>query len=188
MLKSFLLPLRTACFTSGVIAAAVLLTACPKVEPPETIDAHVDLEQYAGLWYEIASAPVFFNRNLVNVTATYTQNGDGTIGVVNEGFNTETQETERIEGTAFSVSENNSRLRVTFFEGPLALLFSGGYWIVDLDSEGYSWAVVSDRRRMTLFILSRQPTLDEDILDGILQRLEAQQFDTERLRYTVVQN
>ncbi len=169
-------------FAAGI--AAVTLTGCPAL--PDTVDGHVDLERYAGLWYEIASAPVFFNEDLVNVTATYTLNDDGTVGVVNEGFNTETEEIERIEGLARSVSKNNSRLRVSFVEGPLGILASGGYWIIQLDFEAYEWAVVSDPLRNTLFILSREPSLDPMVLDGILGRLQEQNFDTERLRFTVV--
>ena len=32
----------------------------------------VDLEQYAGKWYEISSLPTWFAKDLVCVTATYT--------------------------------------------------------------------------------------------------------------------
>ena len=40
---------------------------------------HIDLERYAGRWYEIASRPNRFQAGCTGTTATYTLNSDGTI-------------------------------------------------------------------------------------------------------------
>ena len=47
---------------------------------------NVDLQRYAGKWYEIARMPFYFEKDLVNVTATYTLRDDGKIQVLNEGY------------------------------------------------------------------------------------------------------
>ena len=63
--------------------ALVLGLATASCMPPETVD-YVDLEQYAGLWYEIARYPVPFDEDTVAVTAEDTLLGDGTVHVLNK--------------------------------------------------------------------------------------------------------
>lgn len=164
-------------------ALALLLAGCPP--PPSTVP-FVDLSRYVGLWYEVASYEVFFNRDLVGVTAEYALRDDGRVSVLNRGFDGGIDGPEQsIEGVARVVDrESNAKLAVRFNQ-PFGRLFEGQYWIVDLDEEDYQWAVVSDPTRFTLFILSREPGLDPEVLDGILERLEAQDFDINKLRYTL---
>ena len=52
--------------------------------PPETVDS-VDLESYAGLWYQYARYDTIFDEDAEEVTAEYTLNDDGTVKVVNRG-------------------------------------------------------------------------------------------------------
>ena len=62
------------------------------------------------------------------------------------------------------------------FFGP----FWGDYWIIDLD-EDYRWAVVSEAEGRFLWILAREPQMDEETLAARLAWLEAQGFDTSLL-------
>jgi hypothetical protein len=64
---------------------------CGKHAPLPTVDA-VDLERYAGQWYEIARLPNSFEAGLKCVTATYTVLENGKVGVTNRGINEETGE------------------------------------------------------------------------------------------------
>jgi apolipoprotein D and lipocalin family protein len=85
------------------------------------------------------------------------------------------------EGRARVVDEaTNAKLEVSFF-GP----FWGDYWIIDLDQEGYRYAVVGHPGRDYLWILSREPRLDPEIYEGILARLAEQRYDTKRLVKTL---
>lgn len=174
--------MRTPLRTVFPLILALLGAGCPA--PPQTV-ASVDLARYTGLWYEIASYEVFFNRGLVGVTAEYALRDDGRISVFNRGFSGGLDGPEEsIRGVARVVDRaSNAKLAVRF-DQPFGWLFEGRYWIVDLDAEDYAWAVVSDPFRMTLFILGREATLDSAVLGGILARLELQGFDTGRLRYT----
>src|SRR5690242_148109 len=45
-----------------------------------------DRQRYLGKWYEVARLDYYFERNLDNVTATYSLNEDGSIRVDNRGF------------------------------------------------------------------------------------------------------
>lgn len=163
-------------------ATCLLIPSCvpaSHVLPLETV-ASVDIPSYMGKWYEIASYPTFFNTNCTATTATYTLQEDGTVRVVNEcRVGDVTGPVSRIEGTARVVdTETNAKLKVSF-----SLFPEGDYWIIDLDEE-YQWAVVGDPRRSTLFILSRTPTLDDDVYEGILSRLPEKCYDPEDLELT----
>ena len=45
-----------------------------------------DLGKYLGTWYEIARLPAWFERDMTNVTATYSLKGNGQVRVVNAGL------------------------------------------------------------------------------------------------------
>ncbi len=162
---------------SGV--SVVTLAGCPPV--PATV-AFVDLERYAGLWYQVAGYEFFPTRDLVGITAEYNLLEDGRVQVINRGFVGDFDgEEDVIEGFA-EVQDpvSNAKLSVSFpsvFFG----LFEGEYWIIDLDDENYSYAVVSDSRRSTLFVLSRTPTLDETLLNAIIDDLVLRGYDEERI-------
>lgn len=155
------------------------LGGCP-CDPPETV-AYVDVERYMGKWHEIAKYPVIFERGLVGVTAEYMLLDDGTVRVVNEGFRGDFDgELSLVEGKA-TVADPVTNAKLTVQFGPIPLsLFGPNYWIIDL-GEDYEYAVVSDRCRGTLWILSRTPQMDAQLYDEIVAWLAQSGFDTERL-------
>jgi len=159
------------------------LNGCATVSPPETVP-FVDVERYMGTWYEIASFPTFFNRGLVNTTATYEIIGENKVSVFNRANKGAGGPETSIEGTARVVDrESNAKLSVSF--SPIfPRLFAGQYWIVALDDEGYTWAVVTDSRKRTLFILSRTPDMDEALYDEIVEDLSGRDFAVENLNRT----
>ena len=69
----------------------------------------------------------------------------------------------------------NAKLEVSFFRP-----FWGDYWIVDLGAN-YEYAVVGHPSRDYLWILSRTPTMEPQVYDGIVARLAAQGYETKRL-------
>lgn len=170
---------------SGLVLTA--LSAC--VLPPDRLagDApppvmqSVDLERYAGRWFEIARYDVSFQRGCEGVTAQYRPLEDGEIEVINacrkDGLD---GEVDTITGRARVVDgSGGAKLKVSFF-GPF---FFGDYWVIDL-AEDYSWAVVSEPRGRFLWILSRTPQMDEAVLANRLTWLAAQGFETGALRFT----
>jgi apolipoprotein D and lipocalin family protein len=141
---------------------------------------HVNLERYLGTWYEIARFPQSFQKGCVASTANYTLRPDGLIDVLNTCRRETLEGEERsAKGLARVVdTETNAKLQVTFF-----LFFWGDYWIIDL-AEDYAWAVVGHPSRDYLWILSRTPQMDPEVYAGILGRLEAVGYETERLLVT----
>ncbi|MEG0655839.1 MAG: lipocalin family protein [Mucinivorans sp.] len=135
----------------------------------------LDLTQYAGRWYEIASYPMYFERGMTHVTADYTLMADGTVQVVNQG--TRKGKVHVARGRAKIVDhQTNAKLRVSFF-GP----FYAPYWVIGL-SDNYSWAVVSDPKRRTLWILAREPKIPQTLYQSICAQIEQQGFAIDRLR------
>jgi apolipoprotein D and lipocalin family protein len=144
----------------------------------------VDLNRYAGTWYEIARLPNRFqNQCAGNVTATYTLRDDGRITVVNQ-CTKEDGETSRAEGIARLASEKgpSSKLEVRFAPRILSFLpwVWGDYWIIDLAPD-YSYAVVGEPGRDYLWILAREPRMEESVVQQLAERAQRQGFDTDRL-------
>ena len=115
--------------------------------PVRTVPA-VDLNRYAGEWFEIARVPNRFQRDCVGeVRARYTRRADGRIDVLNQ-CRTATGRNEA-NGIARVVDERTfAQLKVRF--APAALSFLpfvwGDYWIIGL-ADDYSWAVVGSPDR-----------------------------------------
>lgn len=139
--------------------------------------SRVDLSRYAGLWYEIARYPNSFQRGCLGTTASYTLREDGKIEVVNRCRN-EDGSLRQVKGKAWSVSQSNARLKVSFFWP-----FRGDYWIIAL-GENYDYAVVATPNRKLLWILSRSPQMEEALYEEIVQRLQADGFDPDKVLRT----
>jgi len=136
----------------------------------------VDLSRYAGRWYEIARLPNRFEKKCVDsVTATYTLRSDGKVGVVNRCRKANGEYTTASGKAKIVDKKTNAKLKVTFFWP-----FYGDYWILDLGSN-YEYAVVGAPNRDYLWILSRTPQLDEQLYQGLLTKMAARGFDTERM-------
>lgn len=153
-----------------VLPLAGLLASCAPMGPARTTTvASVDVNRYLGTWYEIASVKQFFSVGLVNTTANYQLNGDGSIRVENAGqYFANGGPESRIVGAARAVDDSNARLNVAFGAAPSASP-PGNYWIVDLDPD-YRWAIVSDPTGNSCFILSRTKTVTPELRADLLQR------------------
>jgi apolipoprotein D and lipocalin family protein len=162
-----------------ILLLAIEPSGADDKKPLETVDS-VDLERYLGLWYEIASYPMFFQKNCTATTATYSLREDGLIKVINSCRKGSLDgKLKEAKGRAKVVdTETNAKLKVSFF-GP----FWGDYWIIDLDPD-YQWAVVGGPKRKYLWILSRTPQMDPALYDEIVSRLPAMGYDPNALNRT----
>ncbi len=136
-----------------------------------------DVGRYTGVWYEAARFPHRFEKGLEQVSAEYSRREDGTIRVLNKGYNSETGKWGQIEGTAkFTQTPDIGSLKVCFFRP-----FYGAYKIVALDTQEYSWAIVTGNTDRYLWILTRQAKLQEAPLQDLIARARDLGFDTSRL-------
>lgn len=155
----------------------LLLGACTGVPKGiDTVDGF-ELARYLGTWYEVARLDHRFERDLSDVTATYSLREDGGVRVVNRGFNQRKDEWDEAVGKAYIIDDPSAgRLKVSFF-GP----FYGGYNIVALDKKGYEWSMVVGPNRSYLWILARNPNLDKAVLDRLVQSANELGFTTNEL-------
>ncbi len=135
---------------------------------PEGIEPVTDFDQerYLGTWYEIARLDHSFERGLSEVTATYRANPDGSIAVLNRGFDQEEARWREAEGVArFVDSSTVAHLKVSFF-GP----FYGSYIVFEL-GENYEHAFVSGFNREYLWLLSRSPEVSDTLRNEFLETI-----------------
>jgi apolipoprotein D and lipocalin family protein len=144
--------------------------------PLETVPS-VDVQRYAGKWYEIASLPFSRQEGCSCTTAEYEILEEGVLKVTNRCKKGEAY--EEAAGKAFVVDgTNNAKLKVQFFWP-----FKGDYWVIDL-ADDYSYAVVGVPSRKYCWILSRTTTMSDEIYAGILERVKAKGFDITRFNVT----
>lgn len=169
----------------GVAALAGVAGGCD-TGIPDGVEAvrDLDAERYLGTWYSIARLDHRFERGLTDVSADYSMRDDGSIRVVNQGWDPEKEEWSEARGVArFIESPTVGRLKVSFFRP-----FYGGYNIIALDRDGYEWVMVCGPNRGYLWILARSPELDEAVVDRLLERARELDFDLsdlERVRHGV---
>lgn len=168
------------------ISLLLTISACSQVMSPEAEQSIVrsfDPTQYVGTWYEIARLDNRFEKGLEQVTAHYSIEEDGTLKVVNRGFNAEKNDWSEAVGKAKFVDPANAdgtrtgRLKVSFF-GP----FYGEYNILELDKPYYNYALVSSGRDY-LWILSRTPQLTYPIKQHLMAKAKALGFATDQLLF-----
>ena len=144
----------------------LVLMGCTGI--PEGIEPVTDFDQerYLGTWYEIARLDHSFERGLSEVTATYRAHPDGSIAVLNRGFDQEEARWREAEGVArFVDSSTVAHLKVSFF-GP----FYGSYIVFEL-GENYEHAFVSGFNREYLWLLSRSPQVSDTLRNEFLETI-----------------
>jgi apolipoprotein D and lipocalin family protein len=114
-----------------------------------------DVQRYQGTWYEVARLDHSFERDMRDVTAHYALQTDGSVQVLNRGFDMKKNDWREAIGKAKFIGDTQrASLKVSFF-GP----FYGGYHVIALDP-AYRWSMVVGPDRDYLWILSRSNTLD----------------------------
>jgi len=153
-----------------------MLNICTSIPKGATPVKPFDKGKYLGLWYEIARLDFRFERNLNNTTAEYSLNPDGTIKVVNRGYNyVKNKWTEAVGKAKFAGDTNVGMLKVSFF-GP----FYAGYNVIALDRD-YKYALVAGENLKYLWILAREKSIPEDVKQNYLGIAKKIGFDISAL-------
>lgn len=161
----------------GTVAiAALVLNSCATIPKGAVAVKPFDTKKYLGKWYEIARFDYRFEKNLNNVTATYSLNKDGSIKVDNRGYDFKKDKWKESIGKAKPAGDaDEARLKVSFF-GP----FYAGYNVIALDNE-YKYALVAGKNLDYLWLLSREKTMPENIKQDYLQKARALGYKTDEL-------
>jgi len=163
---------------SRLLATVTLfgLTGCTGMPEQVTPIKPFSIDRYLGTWYEIARLDHSFERGLTKVSATYSLNKDGSVKVINRGFNQEASQWKEAEGKAKFVGlSDTAHLKVSFF-GP----FYGSYVVFHLEPD-YSTALVSGYNTDYFWILSRNKSMPQDKVQYYLSIAEQKGFDTSKI-------
>ncbi len=134
------------------------------------------LKNYMGKWHEIARLDFLFEKGLDRVTAVYSLNEDGTVKVVNSGYNSKKNKIETAVGKAKSAgSPDEAKLKVRF-GGPVY----SGYNVIAIDTD-YKYALVVGRNLNYMWLLSREPSMPENVKKEYLQKAKELGYKIENL-------
>ena len=163
-------------FVLPLMFAVALMSGCQTM--PEGVEPvqNFELDRYLGKWYEVARLDHRFERGLSEVTAEYSLRDDGEVRVLNSGLSEKSGEREQAEGRARFAGESDvGFLKVSFF-GP----FYGSYIVFELDAD-YQYAFIAGNTTDYLWLLAREPVIDETVRQRFIQRAGELGFDTDEL-------
>lgn len=137
------------------------------------------LEKYLGTWYEILRKDNIFEKDLDFVTITYSLLPDGKIDVLNKGFNIIKNKDNELKGKIRQKYQGVENILETNFLGP----FYSDYIILDYDKENYTYALLMGSGENDLWILSKQPKMNDELINKLLKVAENNGVKIENLIY-----
>lgn len=179
--------MRKITIVSALTGTALLLGACAYIPRPGPVGNRavpqparsVDLTRYMGRWYEQFRYEASFEKDMDDVTATYSLNDDGTVKVINRGRETGSVHFRKSVGRAkIADPKTNAKLKVSFF-GP----FYGNYWVLDRGDD-YDWAIVGEPSGRYLWVLTRAARPAPSLLASLEARVKALGYDWSLVRVT----
>jgi apolipoprotein D and lipocalin family protein len=153
------------------------MTACQSPRPIATA-SHVDLERFMGDWYVVANIPTFPERDAWNALERYELREDGVIETTfsfNRGGPDGPRREYRPKG--FVRDSESQAVWGMQFVWPV----KAEYRILFVDP-GYQTTVIGRRKRDYLWIMARDPQLEEEILRGLEDFAVEQGYPRERIQ------
>jgi apolipoprotein D and lipocalin family protein len=142
---------------------------------------YIDVNRFLGKWYSIADLPQFFSRSCQGQTAEYDLINDKKISVLNTCLKKKGM--KDIKGQAVVVNEQTNAELVVTFNNFFTRLFrvKGDYNIVKIDTN-YDYVMVGSNNRKSLWIMSRQPYIDTNVLEEYKKYAKELGFPIHKLR------
>lgn len=151
-----------------------LLAACgtnmPELKPVD----HVDLPRFMGEWYVIANIPTFIEKGAHNAVETYELNDDGTIATTFTFRDGAFDGDEKVHTPKGFVTDHPSNaIWGMRFIWPI----KADYRIIYLD-DSYSTTVIGRNKRDYVWLMAREPAIDEATYAELLEFISSVGYDT----------
>lgn len=162
--------------TVGIFGLALLSSCSVGLPKGASAVQNFNSQKFLGRWYEIARFDYRFEKNMNNVTATYSKKDNGNIKVDNKGYDyIKNKWKESIGEAKFVKNENIGELKVSFFKPIWA-----GYNVIDID-EDYKYALIAGNNLDYLWILSREKTIPAEYKQRFLSKAKSIGYNTDQL-------
>jgi apolipoprotein D and lipocalin family protein len=136
----------------------------------------VDILSFAGKWFTLCSIPMIMNKRWRQTIETYVIHPDGYYAVFT-AYNVEGEEERRFVRSKLFVVRGSKN---AMFKAQVIWPFKLDYWVIEL-AEDYSYVVMGHPKHKYLSIMSRKPSLPDEILKAVIERCEARGYDTSKL-------
>ncbi|WP_231462733.1 lipocalin family protein [Pedobacter sp. Leaf132] len=137
--------------------------------------AKIDFNKFQGKWYSLTSIPTFLDKKWRKTIENYTLK-DNRFDVFTTYYKQGEAEEQSIKSKLFFYSdEPDGKMKAQFF-WPIKV----GYWVIELPQD-YSYLVVGHPDKKYLFIMSRKPNLDKNLMQQIVERCKNKGYDVSKL-------
>jgi len=147
------------------------------LKPMPVVD-YVNLEQFMGDWYVIATIPTFLERDAFNPIETYQLNNDGSIATTftfNKGSLNGPIQIYRPQG--FVIDKRTNAIWGMQFVWPI----KADYRIVYLD-DNYQQTIIGRTSRDYVWIMARTPKISQQDYSNLVARVNSLGYDLDALK------
>ena len=141
----------------------------------------LDLAKYAGVWYDISHLPDPIEAECYCTHANYTLNPDNTLTSDETcNFGSPTSRTVTSKSALDAEDPINGTVTTGRLINKMFTVITAPYYVIFLD-DAYTYSVVGNPKRSNLYILAREPTMDDDLYNELLEKSTALNFNVEKL-------
>jgi apolipoprotein D and lipocalin family protein len=164
------------CRAAAIVLLMSLFSAC-SLRPPEgfPVEESIDVDRYMGSWYVIAHIPPGPTKNSYNSIERYYRGPDNEIQTVftyrDGGFN---GERKVMLPKGFVIEDTGGAVWGMRFFWPLKMQY-----LISYVDEDYQHTIVSREKLDWVWIMARQPEIDEATYNDLVQRVEKIGYDKE---------
>ncbi|MCC5849899.1 MAG: lipocalin family protein [Verrucomicrobia bacterium] len=161
----------------AVVFFTLLSQGCRTMPPIRTADS-VDLDAFMGDWYVVANIPTFLERDAWNALERYELNDDGVIETTftfRKGGPEGPLKTYRPKGFVKD-AESNAVWGMQFI-WPI----KAEYIIMFVD-EAYTHTMVGRRKRDYLWIMARDPEIDDETVNRMIDLAVEEGYDRDKIQ------
>ena len=160
-----------------LVFGSALALGCTNADP--SVAPNLELSRFQGHWYEIARIPRDYDRTCFDTTADYTLVDAGTL---------ELRHRCRLGSPSGALSEFAAPATVDDPKVPAKLtldlgLYHGSYWVIEV-GKNYEYALIGHPSLTMLWVLSRTPTLPDDLYAALRAKASHEGYDPDALVLT----